>query len=77
MSKSISVEFPFESKFFDSKGSKQTFVDPRSSRFFGVSVVTIHHWKRKRTLVGFKKIGKRVYLLERDCLKCMEDIERN
>lgn len=43
--------------------------------FFGVSLVTIHSWKKEGKLQGFKRIGGRVYIHESDCLASMKEIK--
>ena len=45
------------------------------AELFGVSVVTIHAWKKSGKLKGFKRIGGRVYIQENDCLDCMKEIK--
>lgn len=45
------------------------------AELFGVSVVTIHSWKKEGKLTGFKRVGGRVYISENDCLDSMKEIK--
>jgi len=46
-----------------------------AAELFGVSMVTIHTWKREGKLKGFKRMGGRVYIHENDCLASMKEIK--
>ncbi|MEQ8553090.1 MAG: helix-turn-helix domain-containing protein [Cyclobacteriaceae bacterium] len=60
--------------FTDSKEDRLLSIE-EASNFFGVSIVTIHAWKKKGLLKGFKRMGARVYIYESDCIACMKEIK--
>ncbi len=72
----VAVEKRFKELQENSKPEKDPLLTIEEvAGLFDVSIVTVHAWKKKGLLRGFKRVGARVYIKESDCMASMKEIK--